>query len=447
MSRAAVALLALSLAGGCATGPSPSSVPPGAPLPVDATEAPERYIVVTVPNLGVPLPTRAGSTLRGYDDFPAYSVSSAAESAARAIATDYGLEQVSAWPIAVLRVHCVMYRTPEGEAREAVLARLATDRRVQLAQPLQTFATSAADYDDEYVDLQRGFEEMSIAAAHQWSLGAGVTVAIVDTGVDLTHPDLKGRVRASQNFVDHDQREFSLDRHGTEIAGVIAAVGNNGRGIVGIAPRVELLVLKACWQRDPASQVAMCNTYTLAQALAAAIAARADVINMSLVGPADPLLAALTERAISAGSIVVGAVPAAGDLDGFPAGAPGVLPVAMAEQSRVTAALQAPGRGILTLVPNGSYDFATGSSISTASVSGVVALLCARKKDVTAAEAHAVLARTTRDLLLADDQPVRSIDACTALAALLGKHGCPSRTRAADASRMAGATAQSSTRR
>ena len=400
---------------------------PAAQLPPDATSEPERYVVVTVPNRGVPLPTRAGSTLRGYDDSPAYSVSSGAESAARAIANDYDLRQVSAWPIAVLHVHCVMYRLREGEPRETVLAKLAIDPRVQIAQPLQIFGTTAtAAYDDQYVGLQRSFDEMSVVAAHQWSLGAGATVAVVDTGIDLHHPDLIGRIRASRNFVDSDSASFSLDRHGTEIAGVIAAVGNNGQGIVGVAPRVELLAFKACWQLKPGGPIAVCNTYTLAQALAAAIAARADVINLSLSGPPDPLLTALTERATAAGSIVVGAIPPSGRIDGFPAGAPGVLAVSMAEDAVTgSGALQAPGRGILTLVPNGSYDFATGSSLSAANVSGVVALLRARKQGVSAVEARRVLAQSTHEVALPDEKPVRSIDACTALAALLDKNGCP----------------------
>lgn len=414
------------LAGACAGGPA--LAPSAGALPPDATDRPERYLLVTIANPGVPLATRAGSTLRGYDASPSYAVSSAAAATAKAIAADYAIDQVSAWPIASLRVHCVMYRLREGESREAILGRLAADPRVELAQPLQTFATSADRYDDQYLGLQRSLVDMSIAAAHEWSQGAGVTVAIVDTGVDLAHPDLAGRVRANRNFVNSDAGQFTRDRHGTEIAGVIAAVGNNGRGIVGVAPQVQLLAFKACWQAEPGGASAVCNSFTLAQAIGAAIDVGADIINLSLVGPTDPLLAALTERATAQGSIVVGAVPASGRPEGFPSGAPGVLPVAMAEQTAApSAALQAPGREILTLVPNGSYDFATGSSLATANVSGVVALLRSRRQHVTAEEARTLLARSTREVSVSND-PVRSIDACTALASLLAKTGCPSGT-------------------
>ena len=63
------------------------------------------------------LPLHAGSTMRGYDGAAAYTVSSEAQALARAIAADYGLQQVAAWPIAVLRVHCLVYRLPAGDAR------------------------------------------------------------------------------------------------------------------------------------------------------------------------------------------------------------------------------------------------------------------------------------------------------------------------------------------
>lgn len=415
------ALLALIALAGCAGAPARAPV---AMLPAEVGADPDRYLLVTVRNVVAPLPLHAGSTLRGYDGAAAYAVSSEAQALARSIGADYGLLQVAAWPIAVLRVHCLVYRLPADDSRGALLARLAQDPRVQLAQPLQSFHTSAADYNDRYVTLQRGFDEMSVAAAHQWSRGEGVVVAVIDSGVDATHPDLAGRVRAARSFVAPEALRLDRSRHGTGIAGVIAAVGNNGEGIVGVAPRVELLALRACWQEKATDTTARCNTFTIAQALVAAIDARADVINLSLVGPADPLLGELTARATALGSIVVGAVPVSGRLDGFPASAPGVLPVAMAEGAvDVSVALRAPGKEILTLVPGGGYDFETGSSLAAGSVSGIVALLRARR-NVTAAEARALLAGSMRPAG-ATGGTLRSIDACAALTTLIGSGECP----------------------
>lgn len=402
---------------------------PVPPLPESAREAPQDYLLVTVHNEPAPMPSRAGSTLRGYDGAASYVVSGKARALARALAADYRMQEVAAWPIAALRVHCIVYRIPPGDSLNGLLDRLGSDARVELAQPLQSFSTSAslpaAAYDDPYLDLQRGLWEMSVIAAHRWSRGEGVTVAVVDTGLESAHPDLAGRLRQTRNFVDGDRARFEQDRHGTEVAGVIAAVGNNGRGIVGVAPQVQLLAFKACWQSTPGSSAAVCNSFTLAQAIEAAIDARADVINLSLVGPADPLLTALTRKAIEQGTIVVGAVPAGGSTRGFPAGVPGVIAVDLAEQDTpAKEALRAPGRDILTLVPEGHYDFATGSSLATASVSGIVALMRAREPHMTATSARALLAQSTRDVVVGASG-IESINACTALAALLTEGRCP----------------------
>ncbi|MCM2310350.1 MAG: S8 family serine peptidase [Steroidobacteraceae bacterium] len=441
MTRGLLAPLLACLVG-CTT--IDAGLPEFARLPADAQANPDRYVIVTVPNRGVVTPMRAGSTPRGYDEAPTYTVSREAESAVRAIAREFGLTQVAAWPIEALRVHCVMYAISDGVPRDELVTRLAADPRVAHAQPLQTFGTSAAEYDDQYFGLQSAFDAMSVTAAHRWSQGSGVVVAVIDTGVDLHHPDLAGRIRANRNFVDRDAERFTRDRHGTEIAGVIAAVGNNGRGIVGVAPRVELVVLKACWQAPSEPGAALCNSFTLAQALSSAIAAGADVINLSLTGPSDTLLASLVVRATAQGAIVVGAVPRSGRMDGFPAAVPGVLAVAMAEDAQApSAALTAPGVGVLTLVPNGGYDFATGSSLATANVSGIAALLRASRPGVNARTVNALLVSTTHDRVQ-HDRRLRTVDACSALASLLEESDCPviSALEAAPPSRAAFATGQ-----
>jgi subtilisin family serine protease len=275
---------------------------------------------------------------------------------------------------------------------------------------------------------------MSIAAAHQWSQGEGVTVAVIDTGVDVSHPDLAGRTRIARNYVGDRAPAPVAERHGTAIAGIIAAVGNNGEGIVGVAPRVSLLSLRACWSADPAATVGTCNTFTLARALSAAIEARADVINLSLVGPSDPLLAALVTHAIERGAIVAGAVPAGGRIRGFPSEVPGVLPVDMAEQDRpAPTTLRAPGREVLTLAPQGHYDFVTGSSFATASVSGAVALMRARRPRLTSGDVRELLQRSMQ-ASLGSLEPIEAIDACSALSALLTAGRCPQAAESGTAS-------------
>jgi subtilisin family serine protease len=273
---------------------------------------------------------------------------------------------------------------------------------------------------------------MSLDAAHRWSEGEGATVAVIDTGVDTGHPDLAGRVRRTRNFVDDDDAQFRRDRHGTAVAGIIAAVGNNGQGIVGVAPRVDVVALKACWQLADAT--AACNSFTLALALAAAIDARVDVINLSLVGPSDPLLVALSRQATERGIVVVGAVPDGGRMDGFPAGAPTVLPVDMAEHAaQAPTALHAPGREVLTLTPEGHYDFQSGSSLAVAGVSGIVALLRSRNPRLSAADVRDVLTNATQEVRLADGPARRFINACIAVSAVVANAQCSAHDESARA--------------
>src|SRR3984957_13663160 len=190
-----------------------------------------------------------------------------------------------------------------------MLTALAHDRRIRLAEPLQSFATRTEGYNDPYVGLQRGFQQMDVAEAHPWSRGEGVKVAIIDTGADTQHPDLRGNIATAANFVDADDQQFQRDRHGTEMAGVIAAVANNREGIVGIAPGARLLLFKACWQARVDADAARCNSFTLARALVAALDAHAQIVNLSLAGPADLLLSDLIREGLRHGVLFVGAAP------------------------------------------------------------------------------------------------------------------------------------------
>ena len=394
MTRASWLASACLILTGCTT-VSPADLS-GIALPADIRASPERLIVVTVAN-DPPPEIRAGSTPRAYEGLP-YTAGSAARKKAAQLASHYHLRPITAWPIATLRVHCIVFEIPPDASRAALLQELALDKRVTLAQPMQTFGTLSQRYNDPYVSLQRGFQEIDAPGAHDWSRGDSVRVAVIDTGVDVSHPDLRGRVVLRRNFVDSDDAQFKRDRHGTEVAGVIAAVANNGEGIVGVAPKVALLVFKACWQLAPGQDGAHCNSLTLAQALVAAMDAGAHIVNLSLAGPPDPLLAALIGQGMRRGMIFVGAVaPAA--TQSFPSSAAGVLAVDIAETPvRNERDLLAPGREILTLLPGGHYDFASGSSLAAAHVTGTIALLLAHDRHLNHTRLYALLSHTSMPL-------------------------------------------------
>jgi len=396
--------------------------------PQEVRTDPQQFIVVAVANPVTGRPAAVGGTAHGYGTSTNYRVSATAAALIRELARQYSLTLVSEWPIEQLQMHCVLFRIPPGTTREAVIEKLLTDKRVLIAQPLNEFesATASPAFDDPYAKLQTNVGALDVAEAHAFSRGAGIRVAIIDTGVDTQHPDLAGRTQLTRNYIDNDAAEFRNDRHGTQVAGLIAASANNGIGIVGVAPDVRLLAYKACWQANAASS-GRCNSFTLAQALADALAARAQVINLSLVGPTDPLLEALVAKAIEAGVVVVGAV-SDDPRFGFPAKLPRVLAVAEAENTHETGidVLRAPARDIVTLVPNGHYDFASGSSLATAQITGVVALLLARNQKLGVDRLQTLLAQSTEKHDTTRG-PFLSVNACAALAQVVSGAVCAQR--------------------
>src|ERR1700676_43538 len=467
---ARTAAASAALLGGLAGCAAPARVP-GPSVPIRGVTggalnaSAERLILVTIANDSALMLSEPGSTPHGYDAIGFYAVSDQAKAIGAALGRDYGLQQVRDWPIAPLGVHCLVFAVRSQADRAALRRGLAADRRVRLAQPLQVFdalgrqaATSpeagaaatpplsapqplltipttfgagsgslrVAGYNDPYIGLQHGFAAIEAGAAQQWSRGEGVRVAIIDTGVEMGHPDLVGRISAARNFIDNDMSSFQTDRHGTGVAGIIGADANNNIGIVGVAPSARLQIYKACQPLQPNGLEAQCNSFTLALALDAAIAAHAQIVNLSLGGPADPLLAQLVSYGQRRGMIFVGAVPDDGRLDGFPLAVPGVIAVDQVGRSDASAAvLHAPGRDILSLAPAGGYDFATGSSFAAAHVTGAIALLRARVPTLDAAMLFAVLDRTRTH-----DEHGDRINICAALAAVQPRDACTHSARA-----------------
>jgi len=418
----------------CALLSTAHAAPPPVLTPPEVRTAPAQFIVVAVANPVSGRPGAVGGTAHGYGTLTSYRVSASAKAAIRDITSQYSLTRVSEWPIEQLNMHCVLFRIPPGTTREAMIEKLKADKRILIAQPLNEFeaaataittpaATVNGSFDDPYARLQSNVFALDVAEAHNISRGMGIRVAIIDTGVDTRHPDLAGRTQLTRNYIDADETAFRGDRHGTQVAGLIAASANNGIGIVGVAPEVKLLAYKACWQVS-ANTSGRCNSFTIAQALADALTAKAQVINLSLVGPSDPLLEALVDKATAAGVIVVGAASPDPRFS-FPAKLPRVLPVAEAEIASGVAddVLRAPARDIVTLVPDGHYDFASGSSLATAQITGVVALLLARNQKLGITRMRELLAQSTQNHDTTHG-PFRSVNACTALAQVVRGASC-----------------------
>ena len=378
----------------------------------------DRDILVTFDNKGA---RSVGAGVSApYRNRKRYSIAATARRDSDDVKEEYALVEVDHWPIRSLSVYCFVYRIPPGQDREAIIGQLRLDARVESVQALQEFETgtsAAIHYDDTYASLQHGLSILDIGAAHRISLGQGVRVAIIDSDADSRHEDLKGRLNKIEVFTGRKDKTDA--EHGTAVASVIGANANNATGIVGIAPEAKLELFVSCWA-DVTSNNAICDSFTLAKALDTLLDDPPDILNMSLTGPFDPLLARLLEAVHDAGVVVVAARPADTNVDNhFPAILESVIGVGNSEQRPLLSSISmqapqeiyAPGNQIMVAIPNDSYDFRSGSSLAAAHVSGAVALLLAVSPGLPYKSVLALL-RESQNAQAAD---AVSINACIVL--------------------------------
>ena len=387
--------------------------PRGGEAPATATATADRQILVTVRQSADLAAGLTGAPSERYLQ-RRYGPAPTADRVLSQIAHDHGLRRVDGWAIQSLGVYCEVLGVPGGRDVDTVIAAIATDPRVDIVQRMNTFETQATHYDDPYVGLQSAAADLDIEEAHQFATGRGVSIAIIDSGIDANHPDLRGRVRIARNLVGEHPLARDGEVHGTAVAGIIASAVNNNVGIIGVAPDVSIAALRACWAVANDSVAAQCSSFSLARALETALALKPNVINLSLAGPADPLLSKLLDVVISRGIVVVTAQPEQATASvAFPSSHAQVF----AARSSIEAAssdspynVAAPATEILTTTPGARYAFLTGNSLAAAHATGVVALLMERDPELDAERIAAILtASTTHSIGRA------SINACRAL--------------------------------
>jgi thermitase len=246
--------------------------------------------------------------------------------------------------------------------------------------------------------------DADIDAPEAWALSTGtnVAVAIIDTGLDYSHPDLAGKFIGGWDFVNNDGDPMDDHGHGTHVAGTIAALINNPtgdpaaeEGVAGVAPNALILSYKVC---TPDGQ---CNDFAIAQAIARAVTDGAKVINMSLGGiEYSQAMFDAVQDAWTAGLVIVAGAGNDGVTTPFyPAAFPNVIAVGAFDEDHRRASfsnygnwvdISAPGNVIMSTVPMsqctatttpgdiGCYTWNTGTSMATPHVSGAAALVWSR---------------------------------------------------------------------
>lgn len=337
----------------------------------DSVVEPRRILVMLKP-----LPAR----FRGSDGYdPGYG--SALSKASRdrigqRIAKTNGARYLGFWGLPEIGLDCVILEVAAGSDASTIVAAIGRDRAVEWAEPMEDYRTlNKRAYNDPLYPASPAAKQWRLDQLHPLATGKGVSVAIVDSAVDGTHPDLQGQVRMTRDFVEG--RPTRAEPHGTAVAGIVSARANNSLGIVGVAPDARLLGLRACWQTAERS---ICNSLSLAKAIHFAIVMNVDVLNLSLAGPHSRLLTVLLDRAMAEGIVVVASVDPGTARGSFPASHPGVVAVTDRPMALLRGlAYQAPGSAVPTTRPDGRWLLVDGSSFAAAHVSGLFALMIERR--------------------------------------------------------------------
>jgi len=318
-----------------------------------------------------------------------------------AVAARHGMTRLESQTFRLAGRTLHRWRLDGGTAVPDMIRVLTRENQIAGAQPLYLFEL-AQDMSGSTAGLVNGDqyapEKLSLPEAHRLATGNRVLVGVIDSGVDASHPDLAGAIVANLDAANDN----APHPHGTGMAGAIAA----HRSMLGTAPRVGLLTVRAFSTR---SNSADGTTFNIIKGLDWAVERGARVINMSFAGPADPRLRDALARVAKKGVVLVAAAGNAGPQSPplYPAADPNVIAVTATDMDDKLfsganrgnhIAVAAPGVDILAPSVNGTYQFTTGTSVASAQVSGIAALLIERNPSLTPGDVRRILTRTAKAL-------------------------------------------------
>jgi subtilisin family serine protease len=250
---------------------------------------------------------------------------------------------------------------------------------VQAAEPAA--ADSATGSAEQYVA-----NKLHLAEAHKIATGKGVTIAVIDSEIDNTHPEFKQAIAERFDAVGKPDKPHT---HGTGMAGAIVSQSR----LMGVAPGARTLAVHAF--ATGAQQSPQATTQAIIAGLEWALNKGARVINMSFAGPYDPMLALAMKRASEKGAVLIAAVGNAGPKSPplYPGADPRVIGVTAVDENDqlypganvgAQVAVAAPGVDVMVPAPADAYQLTTGTSVAAAHVTGVAALLLEKHPEADA---------------------------------------------------------------
>lgn len=259
---------------------------------------------------------------------------------------------------------------------------------------------------DPKVSEQYYIDMLNLNKAHQLAGKNKVTVAVIDQGVDMKHPELKGKLLPSYNAVN-PMNQGTPDFHGTHVSGIIAGNKNNGIGGFGVNPNVNILPI------DVFDRGYGAYDYAIADGILHAVEKGAKVINMSLGGPMkSPVIEEAIKKALEKNITIVAAAGNDGaDIASYPAAYEGVISVGSINSEKKLSDFSSYGPSVDVVAPGDEvystlYDYEkkssfvkmSGTSMASPMVAGVASLLLSKHPNLTPMQVEYILEHTTEDL-------------------------------------------------
>ena len=316
------------------------------------------------------------------------------------IAQRFGLTVLGQQTIGMLGRSVYTFRIANGQTVRSTIRQVEGAGLSLAIQPHYAYRTTQNDPQAAQIkSLQYVVDKLHLNHVHRSSKGDGVVIAVIDSEIDINQPNLAGTITDRYNA--GCGAASSPHAHGTGMAGAIASHGD----LLGVAPNAKIIAICAF---DGSGQ-AQSSTMRVINGLDYAIRRGAKIVNMSFAGPQDPALAQALQIARERGVLVVAAAGNAGPKSPplYPGADPNVLAVTATDENDglfdganrgkyVTIA--APGVNVLVPAPGGGVQLTTGTSVATANVSGVAALLMAQKPSLKPEEIRALMVSSARHL-------------------------------------------------